>query len=391
MKRTPEEIRAFAREEVFSTLADRYESRRFSRGLWKKMAGAGFFGFLIPVEYGGCDRDPVALVDAVEAFMLGGQDLGLCLSWLDHLLIHSHVIARFGSEEQKLKHLPGLVRGDRVGALAASEPETGANPARMKARAEERDGAYRIHGHKIFITNGPVADCIIVLARTGQVPGKEGISAFLLDTDSPGFRVQREMDFGFLHTSPHGELVFEDCPVPPENLLGRLGDGHVRISRAVFGWERFMGMVTLCALFRLILDHTIRRRVGGGAPLDGKTNTLVAELHIALEGLREFSRKMACEVLDRNELDTRLMERLLFGVGLLTQWWERFDDVRQGISETLPFPLAILLKDARLLDVNKNLYALQTARIAEALIHAGGQRDVTGGYQGEQIWHKREG
>ncbi len=365
---TPQEVYAFARKEVFPTLAARYESRQFSRDLWKKMAGAGLFGFLIPTRYGGSGQGPEALVEAIEAFLLGGQDLGLCLSWLDHLLIHSHVIARFGSEQQRERYLPGLVTGERIGALAASEPETGANPVKMKARAERQDGTYRIHGHKLFITNGPVADLIIVLARTGPAPGKEGISAFLLDTASPGFRVVEEMDFGFLHTSPHGELLFEDCTVPAENLLGDLGDGHVRISRAVFGWERFMGMVTLTAHFRLILDGMLRLMADRGAPPDGEARSLVAELHITLEGLREFSKGLACEVLDRTDLDARLTERLLFAAGLLSHWWDRFQQLRQGISDIPEFPLGILLKDARLLNVGSQLYELQKTRIAEKLI-----------------------
>ena len=371
---TPQEVYTFAKEEVFPTLADRYENRQFSRPLWKKMAGAGLFGFLIPTRYGGSGQGPESLVEAIEAFLLGGQDLGLCLSWLDHLLIHSHVIARFGSEQQRARTLPGLVSGERVGALAASEPETGANPVKMKARAERQDGTYRIHAHKLFITNGPVADLIIVLARTGPAPGKEGISAFLMDTASPGFRVVQEMDFGFLHTSPHGELLFEDCTVPAENLLGNLGDGHVRISRAVFGWERFMGMVTLTAHFRLILDQTIRLMAEHGAPPNGETKRLVADLHIALESLREFSRGLACEVLDRTDLDARLTERLLFVASLLRDWWDRFQQLRKGVSEIPAFPLGILLKDAQLLNVGSQLYEIQKARVGEKLL-----RPVTAG------------
>ncbi len=365
---TPVEIKAFARKEVFTTLADRYEGRTFSRDLWKKMAGTGLFGLLTPARYGGSDQGPEALVEAIEAFILGGQDLGLCLSWLDHLLIHSHVISRFGSEQQKEEYLPGLVTGERIGALAASEPETGANPVKMKASADRQNGTYRLNAHKLFITNGPIADLIIVLARTGPSPGKEGISAFLLDTHCPGFRVKEEMDFGYLHTSPHGELLFEDCDVPAENLLGRLGDGHVRISRAVFGWERFMGMVTLGAHFRLILDQTIRLLSESGAPTEGKVKSTVAELHITLEGLAEFSRTLACEVLDRTELDRRLTERLLFAVGLLTQWWERFGELRQSLAEDPPFPLGILIKDASLLNVSGQLYELQKARVAKNLL-----------------------
>jgi alkylation response protein AidB-like acyl-CoA dehydrogenase len=365
---SPDEVSGFAKREVFPSLADRYEKREFSRGLWKKMAEAGLFGFLIPPRYGGSDQGPEELVEAIDGFIQGGQDLGLCLAWLDHLLIHSHVIARFGSENQRMEYLPSLVAGDRVGALAASEPATGANPVKMKARAEREGDSYRIHGHKIFITNGPVADLIIVLARTGPAPGKDGISAFLVDTTTPGFRVTKEMDFGYLHTSPHGELVFEDCPVPAENLLGSLGDGHVRISRAVFAWERFMGVVTLAALFRSILDRMVRVITASRATLDHETRNLVGELHITLEGLRESAKGLACEVLDRNDLDLRLRERLLFLVRLLTQWWENLEPLRERVGENPEFPLGILLNDARLLQVNSGLYELQTARISEELL-----------------------
>jgi len=365
---SPEEVNSFAKREVCPSLADRYEKREFSRGLWKKMAEAGLFGFLIPSRYGGSEQGPEDLVEAVEAFIQGGQDLGLCLAWLDHLLVHSHVIARFGSEKQREKYLPALVVGDRIGALAASEPETGANPVKMKARAERQEDTYRIHGHKIFITNGPVADLIIVMARTGPEPGKEGISAFLVDAATPGFRVKNEMDFGFLHTSPHGELLFEDCLVPAENLLGSLGDGHVRISRAVFGWERFVGVVTLAAHFRSVLDQMVRLVTANGATLDQATRNLVGELHITLEGLRESAKRLACEVLDRNDLDLRLTERLLFLVRLLTQWWEKLEPLRERAGENPDFPLGILLKDARLLHVNSGLYELQTARISEELL-----------------------
>jgi alkylation response protein AidB-like acyl-CoA dehydrogenase len=315
-------------------------------------------------------------VTAVEAFLEGGRDLGLCLSWLDHLLIHSHVIARFGTEGQKQKYLPGLVAGDRIGALAASEPETGANPAKMRARGERENGTYRVSGHKTFITNGPVADLIIVLARTGPTPGKEGISAFLLETSTTGFRVQQEMDFGFLRTSPHGELLFEDCIVPAENLLGREGDGHVRISRAVFGWERFLGTVALTTHFRLILHQTVRRMAVDGASPDGETRKRVAELHVTLEGLREFTRGLACEVLDRDGLDGRLLQRLLFLVRVLNQCRDELAPLRERVGDTAGFPLGILLKDARLLDVGRQLYELQTSRLFNALFEKAGQPEI---------------
>jgi alkylation response protein AidB-like acyl-CoA dehydrogenase len=368
MSMSPEEVRTFAKREIYSTLRERYETRSFSRGLWKKMAKAGLFGFLIPGPYGGSGEGPRQLVEAAEAFIQGGQDLGLCLSWLDHLLIHSYVITTFGTEEQRQRYLPALVTGDRIGALAASEPQTGANPVRMQARAERENGQYRINGHKIFITNGPVADLVIVLARTGSVPGKEGISAFLVETPSPGFRVEQEMDFGFLHTSPHGELVFEGCAVPADHLLGRLGDGHIRISRAVFGWERFIGVVILAAHFGLILGRIVEGMAQDGSKPGPETRKLVAELHVTLEGLREYAKGLASEVLHRNELDVRLNERLLFLVRLLTEWWDRLAPLRESFGQNPTFPLGILLKDAALLHVNRRLYELQTARVSEAIL-----------------------
>lgn len=372
---TPEKIRAFAEAEVLPTLADRYENRRFSRDLWKKMAEAGLFGFLIPPQYGGSGRGPEDFVDAVEAFLEGGSDLGLCLSWIDHLLIHSHVISRFGSEDQRKRFLPALVHGDRIGALAASEPGTGANPVEMKSRAEETDGSFRIHGHKIFITNGPVADFIIVLARTGPETGKRGISAFVVDSASPGFRVRNEMDFGFLHTSPHGELLFEDCAVPAENLLGSLGDGHVRISRAVFAWERFLAMTALTAHFGLILDQILRVMTGGGKGPDGETRKPLAELHITLEGLRECVKGWACEVLGGTTLDARLTERLLFSADLLKGCRDQVRQLVEGVPWARAFPLGILLRDARLLDVGGHLYELQKDRALEGLLRRIGREE----------------
>jgi hypothetical protein len=328
------------------------------------MAEIGLFRFLIPEEYGGSDEGPEALLEAIDAFVLGGHDLGLCLSWLDHLIIHTHVIARFGTPGQQRRYLPGLALGDRIGALSASEPETGANPSMMKTTAAKENGSYRIQGQKIFITNGPVADLVIVLARTGPTPGKEGISAFLVDTSTPGFSVKEQMDFGFLQTSPHGVLVFDGCLVPAENLLGSLGDGHVRISRAVFGWERFLLLVALAAHFRALLDIITEQVPRPPDVVPGEFRREIALAHVSLGTLRELAGQLACEVLGRTSLDQRLHERLLFLSNAFTQWWDLFERIHQRVQAEIEFPLTILIKDARLLHINRRLYDLQMDRVA---------------------------
>lgn len=361
-------IYAFAREEVYSSLSHRYEKGEFSRDLWKKMGEVGLFGYLIPPEYGGSGKGVGELVDAAEAFIFGGHDLGLCLSWLDHLLIHALVIARFGTDEQKERTLPALALGDRIGALAASEPGTGANPVKMRTRAEEKNGTYLISGKKTLITNGPVADRIIVLARTGPTPGKDGISAFLVEAPASGFRCESRLELGFLQTSPHGELVFEDCPVPSANLIGGLGAGHVRISRAVFAWERFLLASAMVAHFRLILDRALQSIVNASAPLADDDRRETALLHVQIEGLREAAKGAACEVLGRSALDRRLTERLLFLGSSLQQWWGRFERFFDKARIEKDRVLSILLQDARLLHVGRRLQDLQLGRIADDLL-----------------------
>ena len=363
-----EDIQAFAQKEVRTSLTHRYENHVFSRDLWKKMADKGLFRFLIPSEYGGSGQGPDELVRAIEDFLLGGHDLGLCLSWLDHLLIHTHVIARFGTPGQKERYLPGLVTGERIGAMAASEPGTGANPAKMKASAERNNGIYTIRGEKIFITNGPIADVVIVLARTGPLPGKEGISAFIMDTSTPGFRVKNEMDFGFLNTSPHGELSFDNCLVPAENLLGKQGDGHVRISRAVFAWERYLLLVALSAHFRALFQQLLRNVSKTSDALTSEVLNEIARAHVTLEGLGDTAGRLACEVLHRNDLDRRLTERLLYLGHGFNQVRKRLHKIFEQASVPEKPTLSILFKDIKLMDVNQRLIALQLERVARELL-----------------------
>lgn len=361
---TGEDLYRFARENVYSSLAERYEERSFSRDLWQRMGRTGMFGLLIPEAHGGSGVGPVGLVEAIEAFVSGGADLGLSLSWLDHLLIHALVIERFGTEAQKAEYLPALAAGERIGALAASEPGSGANPVEMQTRAVEGDGMVRIDGRKIYITNGPVADFVIVLARTGPMPGKQGISAFLVDASTPGFAVNR-MDLGFLQTSPHGELLFDGCKVPIGNRLAGVGDGHVKISRAVFAWERFLLMVTLATHFRLLFDLAAKTLQDDHA---AEARDEIAILHVTLEGFREMARTLACEALGREGLDLRLRERLLFLAHSLGQWWDRFQGILKKVPDPDEFPISILVKDAGLIHVGQKLYDIQMDRIAEDVI-----------------------
>jgi len=376
-----DDVRAFARERVLATLPQRYEERTFSWELWHEMADQGLFGLLVPEELGGSGLGAERLLDAIDAFLVEGCDLGLCLSWLDHVLIHTHVIQRFGTAAQRAEIIPRLTRGDHIGALAASEPGTGANPEKMKTTARASNGGFTIRGHKIFITNGPVADRVIVLARTGPRPGKEGISAFLVDTASAGFQVRQVMDLGFLHTSPHGELVFEDCHVPAENLLGGIGQGHVGISRAVFSWERYVLLYAMAVHFRALLDRWIRSAAGLSGSGMEPIGTEIASAHVTLEGLREVARLRAVEALERTGPDRKGMERLLFLGHAFHRWWEGFEALlRRGMDVPEDPVFSILRRDAGLLHIDRRLRDAQLARIGRELLRSGAPRDDTEGH-----------
>jgi len=361
------DIRAFAREQVLPTLARRYQERSFSRELWRQMADAGLFGFLAPEEFGGSNLGPEALLDAVDAFLDGGCDLGLCLSWLDHVMIHTHVIQRFGTPAQREASLPGLIGGDRIGALAASEPGTGADPGKMRCTATPENGGYAIRGQKVFITNGPLADRVIVLARTGPAPGKEGISAFLVDARGAGFQVRRVMDFGFLHTAPHAELIFHDCRVPGRNLLGGIGEGHTRVSRAVFAWERHILLWAMAAHFRAMLDRLVEKIRRGAGARASQTEQRVAAAHVNLQGLREYARQRAVLALAGDRLDREGMERLLFMGHAFFRWWEDLQRLLRGVDIADDPVLAIQVNDARLLEIDRKLYRIQMGRIGREL------------------------
>lgn len=364
-------IQAFAGQEVLPSLEDRYRSRAFPRDLWRKMAGQGLFRMMLPEAEGGLGEKPEELVRAVEGFVAGGRDLGLCLSWLVHLLIHTRAIALFGTEAQRGRYLPRLVSGEWVGALAASEPETGADPRRMRSRAMEENGAFRLSGRKTFVTNGPVADLVIVLAPLGAHRGPETVTAFLVEASTPGFS-RKPMDLGYLNTSPHGEILLEDCRLPAEAMLGRPGDGHARISRAVFGWERYLVTVGMAAAFRSLLDRAARwlaqePDLGAGGQEDAGSRE-IARLHVALEAFREMAWGLAAEVLSRTELNRRLLERLLFLGEGLSDWWDRFSSLANRCGLPKDFPVGILMNDARILSVNQRLRSFQLDRIALSIL-----------------------
>ncbi|MED3646454.1 acyl-CoA dehydrogenase [Halalkalibacterium halodurans] len=216
-------VRDFAENEVAPTAEERDEEERFDREIFDQMAELGLTGIPWPEEYGGIGADYVSYVIAVEELSRVCASTGVTLS--AHLSLASWPVYKFGTEEQKQKFLRPMAEGKKIGAYGLTEPGSGSDAANMKTTAVLEGDDYILNGSKIFITNGGIADIYIVFAVTEPEKRHKGVSAFIVEADTPGFSVgKKEKKLG-IRSSPTTEIIFEDCRVPKENLLGKEGDG----------------------------------------------------------------------------------------------------------------------------------------------------------------------
>ncbi|WP_027954700.1 MULTISPECIES: acyl-CoA dehydrogenase [Halobacillus] len=216
-------VRDFSKNEVEPTAAERDEEERFDREIFDKMAELGLTGIPWPEEYGGIGSDFISYVIAVEELSRVCASTGVTLS--AHISLASWPIYTFGTEEQKKKFLAPLAAGEKLGAYALSEPGAGSDVSSMRTQAKLDGDSYVLNGNKVWITNGGVADTYVVFAKTNPDEGNRGISAFIVEKDTPGFSTgKKEKKLG-IRSSPTTELIFEDCRIPKENLLGGEGQG----------------------------------------------------------------------------------------------------------------------------------------------------------------------
>lgn len=216
-------VRDFAKNEVAPTAAERDEEERFDRELFDQMAELGLTGIPWPEEYGGIGSDYLAYVIAIEELSRVCASTGVTLS--AHTSLAGWPIFKFGTEEQKQKFLRPMAEGKKIGAYGLTEPGSGSDAGGMKTIAK-RDGDYYIlNGSKIFITNGGIADIYVVFALTDPESKQRGTSAFIVESDTPGFSVGKKESKLGIRSSPTTEIMFEDCRIPVENLLGEEGQG----------------------------------------------------------------------------------------------------------------------------------------------------------------------
>lgn len=222
-------VRAFTADEIAPRAEEIDRSNQFPRDLWPKLGELGLHGITVEEEYGGADMGYLAHCVAMEEVSRGSASVGL--SYGAHSNICINQIKLNGNDEQKRRYLPKLVTGEHVGALAMSEPGSGSDVVSMKLKAEKKGDRYILNGNKMWITNGPEAETLVVYAKTDQSAGPKGITAFVIENDFPGFSTAQKLDKLGMRGSDTCELVFQDCEVPEENVLGELNKGvHVLMS-----------------------------------------------------------------------------------------------------------------------------------------------------------------
>jgi isovaleryl-CoA dehydrogenase len=342
----------------------------FPKELWPAMGELGLHGITVEEEYGGLGLGYLEHVIACEEVSRASASIGLSYGAHSNLCVNQ--IRRWGNPEQKAKYLPKLVSGEHVGSLAMSEVGAGSDVVSMKLRADEVQGGYVLNGTKFWITNAAYADTLVVYAKTGE--GSRGITTFLIEKDMPGFSIGQKIDKMGMRGSPTAELVFNDCEVPEENIMGPL-NGGVGVLMSGLDYERTVLAGIQLGIMQACLDVVIpylRERKQFGKPIGAfqLMQAKVADMYVALNSARAYVYAVA------RACDSGKTTRFDAAGAILLASENAFRVAGEavqalgGAGYTKDWPVERFLRDAKLLDIGAGTNEIRRMLIGRELIGA---------------------
>ncbi|BAK65650.1 isovaleryl-CoA dehydrogenase [Sphingobium sp. SYK-6] len=369
-----ETCRRFAADRIAPIAAQVDREDRFPIDLWPEMGALGLHGITVKEEDGGLGLGYLEHVIACEEISRASASVGLSYGAHSNLCINQ--IARWATPEQKAKYLPGLIAGDHIGSLAMSETGAGSDVVSMKLRADAVQGGYVLNGTKFWITNAAYAQTLVVYARTDAAGGSKGITAFLIEKDMDGFAIGQKIEKMGMRGSPTAELVFDDCHVPQENILGELGGG-VKVLMSGLDYERVVLSGVQLGIMQACLDTVlpyVRERRQFGKPIGAfqLMQAKVADMYVALNSARAYVYAVAkaCDAGKTTRFDAA-GAILLASENAVKVALEAVQALG-GAGYTTDWPVERYLRDAKLLDIGAGTNEIRRMLIGRELVGAGG-------------------
>ena len=367
-------VRDFAQAEIAPRAAEADHTDQFPMDLWQKFGDLGVLGITVGEEYGGANMGYLAHMVAMEEISRASASIGLSYGAHSNLCVNQ--INRNGNEAQKAKYLPKLISGEHIGALAMSEPGAGSDVISMKLKAEDKGGYYLLNGNKMWITNGPDADTLVVYAKTEPELGARGVTAFLIEKGMKGFSVAQKLDKLGLRGSHTGELVFQNVEVPAENVLGQV-NGGAKVLMSGLDYERAVLTGGPLGIMQAVMDNVVpyihdRKQFGQSIGEFQLIQGKVADMYTVLQAGRSFAYTVAKNLDMLGQEHVRQVRKDCASVILWTAekaTWMAGEGIQihGGNGYINEYPLGRLWRDAKLYEIGAGTSEIRRMLIGREL------------------------